>query len=58
MAVVVIDAVEGVTALDANIAGYALDAGCSIILAVNKWDAVPDKETSTAAEFERDCATR
>ncbi|HEX8687518.1 MAG TPA: ribosome biogenesis GTPase Der, partial [Pyrinomonadaceae bacterium] len=38
VAVVVIDAVEGVTALDANIAGYALDAGCSIILAVNKWD--------------------
>jgi GTP-binding protein len=54
VAVVVIDAVEGVTALDANIAGYALDAGCSIILAVNKWDAVPDKETGTPAEFERD----
>ena len=54
VAVVVIDAVEGVTALDANIAGYALDAGCSIILAVNKWDAVPEKETNTAAEFERD----
>ena len=54
VAVVVIDAVEGVTALDANIAGYALDAGCSIILAVNKWDAVPDKETGTPAAFERD----
>jgi GTP-binding protein len=54
VAVVVIDASEGVTALDANIAGYALDAGCSIILAVNKWDLVPDKETHTAAEFERD----
>ena len=54
VAVVVIDAAEGVTALDANIAGYALDAGCSIILAVNKWDAVPEKDTHTAAEFERD----
>ncbi|HEV2859845.1 MAG TPA: ribosome biogenesis GTPase Der [Pyrinomonadaceae bacterium] len=54
VAVVVIDAVEGVTALDANIAGYALDAGCSIILAVNKWDALPEKETGTVAEFERD----
>jgi GTP-binding protein len=54
VAVVVIDAVEGVAALDANIAGYALDAGCSIILAVNKWDAVPDKQTGTPAEFERD----
>lgn len=53
VAIVVVDAVEGVTALDANIAGYALDAGCSIIIAVNKWDAVADKETNTAAEFER-----
>ena len=53
VAIVLIDAVEGVTALDANIAGYALDAGCSIIIAVNKWDAVAEKETNTAAEFER-----
>jgi GTP-binding protein len=54
VAVVMIDAVEGVTALDANIAGYAVDAGCSIILAVNKWDAVEGKETNTANDFERD----
>jgi len=53
VAIVLVDAVEGVTALDANIAGYALDAGCSIIIAVNKWDAVMGKETNTAAEFER-----
>jgi GTPase len=53
VAIVIVDAVEGVTALDANIAGYALDAGCSIIIAVNKWDAVAEKETNTAAEFER-----
>ncbi|HEU4767242.1 MAG TPA: ribosome biogenesis GTPase Der [Pyrinomonadaceae bacterium] len=53
VAIVMIDAEEGVTALDANIAGYALDAGCSIIIAVNKWDAVKDKETNTANEFER-----
>ncbi len=53
VAIVIVDAVEGVTALDANIAGYALDAGCSIIIAVNKWDAIADKETNTAAEFER-----
>jgi GTP-binding protein len=54
VAVVLIDAVEGVTALDANIAGYAVEAGCSVIIAVNKWDALPSKETGTAAEFERD----
>ena len=53
VAVVVIDAVEGVTALDAHIAGYALEAGCSIIIAVNKWDALLNKETGTPFEFER-----
>lgn len=58
VAVVVIDAGEGVTALDANIAGYAVDEGCSIILAVNKWDTVADKQTSTAFEFERSLRDR
>ena len=53
VAIVIVDAAEGVAALDANIAGYAVDAGCSIIIAVNKWDAVEDKETNTALEFER-----
>jgi len=54
VAVVVVDAVEGVAALDANIAGYAVEAGCSIIVAVNKWDALADKDTHTASAFERD----
>jgi GTP-binding protein len=54
VAIVVVDAVEGVTALDANIAGYAVDAGCSVIIAVNKWDALPEKETGTPFAFERD----
>ena len=54
VAIVVVDAIEGVTALDAHIAGYALDAGCSIIIAVNKWDALLNKETGTPFEFERD----
>lgn len=54
VAILVIDAVEGVTNLDANIAGYALDSGCSIIIAVNKWDAVEEKGTNTTVEFERE----
>jgi len=53
VAILIIDAVEGVTNLDANIAGYALDSGCSIIIAVNKWDALEEKETNTVYEFER-----
>ncbi|MCZ2391927.1 MAG: ribosome biogenesis GTPase Der [Acidobacteria bacterium] len=54
VAILVIDAVEGVTNLDATIAGYALDSGCSIIIAVNKWDALEEKETNTIYEFERE----
>jgi GTP-binding protein len=54
VAIVVVDAFEGVAALDANIAGYAVDAGCSIILAVNKWDTLPDKDNHTVSVFERD----
>lgn len=54
VAIMVIDAIEGVTNLDANIAGYALDSGCSIILVVNKWDALLEKETNTIYEFERE----
>jgi GTP-binding protein len=58
VAIVLIDAIEGFTALDANIAGYAVDAGCSIIIAVNKWDALKEKETNTAVEFERSLRER
>ncbi len=47
----VIDAIEGVVALDATIAGYAHEAGRSIIIVVNKWDAV-EKDTYTAKQFE------
>src|SRR6266478_5811820 len=53
VAIVVVDAEEGIAALDANIAGYAVEAGCSIILAVNKWDALENKLTGTASAFER-----
>jgi GTP-binding protein len=52
VAIMVIDAVEGVTNLDANIAGYAVESGCSVILAINKWDALEEKETNTIYRFE------
>lgn len=57
VAILIIDAIEGVTNLDANIAGYAVDSGCSVIIAVNKWDAVEEKETNTIYEFERTLRT-
>jgi GTP-binding protein len=40
VAVMLIDATEGVTSLDATIAGYAHQSGRALVLAVNKWDAV------------------
>ena len=40
VALMVIDAKEGVTALDANIAGYAHESGRSVIIVINKWDLV------------------
>jgi GTPase len=48
IALLVIDATEGVSQLDASIAGYAHESGRSIIIVVNKWDLVisgKEKET-------------
>ena len=41
VALLVMDASEGVLALDATIAGYAHEEGRAVILCVNKWDAAP-----------------
>jgi GTP-binding protein len=40
--VLLLDATQGVTDQDAHIAGYILDSGRSVVLAINKWDAVDD----------------
>ena len=40
VALLVIDATEGVTGLDANIGGYAHESGRSVIIVVNKWDMI------------------
>jgi len=40
VALLVLDAVEGVSALDANIGGYAHESGRSTVIVVNKWDLV------------------
>ena len=39
-----IDATQGVTDQDAHIAGYILESGRAVVLAINKWDAVDDYE--------------
>ncbi len=50
IAVLVIDAKEGVTEQDAKIAGIAHDRGKAVIIAVNKWDAI-EKDNKTVAEY-------
>ena len=45
VAILVIDATEGVTASDATIGGYAHESGRSVIIVVNKWDLVTSKRT-------------
>ena len=46
----VLDATEGVLALDATIAGYAHEGGRAILICVNKWDRIPEGKKR---EFER-----
>ena len=50
IAILVIDATEGVTEQDAKIAGIAHERGKGIIIAVNKWDAI-EKNDKTIYEF-------
>jgi len=50
IALLVIDATEGVSALDAAIAGYAHESGRSIIILVNKWDLVTSGQRRAGRE--------
>ena len=45
VALILIDATEGVTAGDATIAGYAHESGRSVVIVINKWDLVTEKRT-------------
>jgi GTPase len=49
-----VDAVEGPVALDATIAGYAVEDGRAIILCVNKWDEIPQKNRKKFTQDMRD----
>ena len=50
----VMDATEGVLSHDATIAGYAHEEGRAIILCVNKWDAVEDKDKKKFTQLVKD----
>jgi len=49
VALLLIDGREGVTAQDAHIAGYILEASKSVVVVVNKWDLVPKDSTTMDA---------
>jgi GTP-binding protein len=48
----VVDAVDGVVGLDANIAGYAHEGGRGLIVCVNKWDEIEGQKGQKRNEFE------
>jgi len=50
VALIVMDADEGITEQDINIAGYAFERKCSCIMLLNKWDLV-EKDSKTAKKY-------
>jgi GTP-binding protein len=54
VALLIIDATEGVTASDATIGGYAHESGRSVIIVVNKWDAVTTGRTDGKPPADRE----
>ncbi len=50
VALLVMDAAEGVTEQDVAIGGYALERGCAVVLLLNKWDRV-EKDDRTAKQL-------
>jgi GTP-binding protein len=53
VALIVMDASEGVTDQDISIAGYAYDRGCGCIMLLNKWDLVEKDSKTVKAYYER-----
>jgi GTPase len=47
----VLDAADGLTAQDAHVAGYVIEEGKGLVIAVNKWDIVEDKTHKSFDEF-------
>jgi GTP-binding protein len=54
VALLVIDATEGVTSSDATIGGYAHESGRSVIVVINKWDLVGQQRTDGKPPADRE----
>ena len=51
VALLVIDATEGISDQDKKIASIITEAGKGLIIAINKWDLIEDKKSNTINEF-------
>jgi GTP-binding protein len=51
VAVLVVDAVDGLTAQDAHVAGYVVEEGKGLVVAVNKWDLLEEKTDRTFDQY-------
>jgi len=51
VAVLVIDAFEGLTAQDAHVAGFVAEEGRGLVIALNKWDLLEEKTGKTFDEY-------
>lgn len=54
VAILVIDATDGMTDQDKKIASIVIEAGKGMIVAINKWDLVENKQSSTINKFEKE----
>lgn len=54
----VVDAKDGMHVQDLKIANEAWERGAGVLIAVNKWDLIEEKETNTARDGERDIKAR
>jgi len=52
VALLMVDASEGVTAQDAHVASFVLEEWCGVVVLVNKWDAI-EKDAHTMQEYTR-----
>ncbi len=56
--ILMLDAVKGITAQDLSIFSLAVRKGKGVVVLVNKWDLVEDKQTNTARDYEKELKKR
>lgn len=53
VSILLLDAEEGITEQDKRIAQKVLEAGKALVVAINKWDAIEDKDTSSTVRYQK-----